>query len=86
MLGQLEIRMIDRKEIPALRLLIGCTVAAYLAGEHIEFSKAPAKQMVSIATASSTSATAQVAFNPTTFAKVDPPPPVVPPGDRQQQG
>jgi hypothetical protein len=25
-------------------------------------------------------------FNATTFAKVDPPPPLVPPGDRQQQG
>jgi hypothetical protein len=83
---QLEIRMIDRKEIPAVRIFVACTLAAYVAGEHLEFSKAPAKQMLVLSTTSSTSATSVATFNPTTFAHVDPPPPVVPPGDRQQQG
>jgi hypothetical protein len=81
--------MIDRKELPVIRLVIGCAAAAYVAGEHLRFPEAPAKQTltVGLATASSTSNVAMaVPFSTTTFAKVDPPPPVVPPGDRQQQG
>jgi hypothetical protein len=78
--------MIDHKEFPAIKIVIVCAVAAYVAGQHLEFAKAPAKQMLALTTATSTSATSAVVFNPTTFAKVEPPPPVVPPGDRQQQG
>jgi len=81
-----EIRMVDRKELPALRVFVGITLAAYVAGEHFGFSKAPAKQFLSIGTSSSTSSASVMSFNTTTFAKVDPPPPVVPPGDRQQLG
>jgi hypothetical protein len=78
--------MIYRKELPALRLLIGCTLCAYVAGEHLQFSKAPAQQVLGFATASSTGSIAAVTFNPSTFAKVEPPRPVVLPGDLQQQG
>jgi hypothetical protein len=81
----LVIRMIDRKEIPAIRLVLCCAIAAYGAGEHFETPKAPAP-MLKLTITASTSSTAIVAFNPTTFAKADPPPPVVPPSDRQQQG
>ncbi len=77
-------RMIDRKEFPAIGIAIGCAVGAYMAGQHLEFPKAPAKQVLALATSSSTSTAVAVTFNATTFAKVDPPPPV-PPGDRQQQ-
>jgi hypothetical protein len=78
--------MIDRKEFPAIRIVICCAVASYGAGEHLEYLKAPAKQMLTVATIASTSSAAVATFNPMTFAKVDPRPPVVPPGDRQQQG
>jgi hypothetical protein len=78
--------MIDHKEFPAIKIAIGFAVAAYVSGQHLEFSKAPAPQMLKIATTASTSSAAMVSFNTTTFAKVDPPPPLVPPGDRQQQG
>jgi hypothetical protein len=78
--------MIDYKEFPAIKFVIGCAVAASVAGQHLEFSKAPASQVVTLTVSSSTTSTAAVIFNAMTFAKVDPPPPVVPPGDRQQQG
>jgi hypothetical protein len=78
--------MVDRKELPAVRAVIFCTLAAYVAGEHLEFAKAPAKQMLVLATATSTSATSAVVFNPMTFATVEPAPPVVPPRDKQTQG
>jgi hypothetical protein len=81
----LVIRMIDRKEIPAIRLVLCCAIAAYGAGEHFETPKAPAP-ILKLAITASTSSAAIVTFNPTTFAKVDPPPPVVPAGDKQQQG
>ena len=77
--------MLDRKEFPAIRIVIGCAAAAYVAGQHLDFPKAPAKQVLAIATSASTSAAVVTTFNTTTFAKVDPPPPLVPPGDRQQQ-
>jgi hypothetical protein len=51
----------------------------------LDFPEAPAKQVLAIATSASTSAAVVATFNATTFAKVDPPP-LVPPGDRQQQG
>jgi len=81
-----EIRMVDRKEVPAIRFVIGVTLAAYVAGEHLEFSKAPATQTLALGTTSSTSATTTAMLNPMTFAKIEPPPPVVPPGDKKQQG
>jgi hypothetical protein len=56
------------------------------AGRPLDFPEAPAKQVLAIATSASTSAAVVATFNATTFAKVDPPPPLVPPGDRQQQG
>jgi hypothetical protein len=80
--------MVDRKELPMVRVVVGAALAAYVAGEHLNYTKAPAKQMLSLATTTSTSSTsvASITFNPSTFAKVEPPPPVVPPGDRQGQG
>jgi hypothetical protein len=78
--------MIDRKEFPAIGIVIGCAAGAYLAGQHLQFPEAPAKQVLAIATSASTSAAVVTTFNTTTFAKVDPPPPLVPPGDRRQQG
>jgi hypothetical protein len=77
--------MLDRKEFPAIRIVMGCAAAAYVAGQHLDFSAAPAKLVLAIATSASTSAAVVAAFNTTTFAKIDPPP-LVPPGDRQQQG
>jgi hypothetical protein len=80
--------MVDRKELPAVRLVVGATLAAYVAGEHLEFSKAPAKQAITmmLGTTSNTSVASVVTFNPTTFAQIEPPPPIVPAGDRKQQG
>jgi hypothetical protein len=82
----MEIRMIDRKEIKILSILLSGAVAAYGAGAHLEYSKAPAQQTLLLGTTTNTSSAAVVMFNPTTFAEVDPAPPVVPPGYRQQQG
>jgi hypothetical protein len=78
-----EIRMIDRK---VTRVIVTCSLAAYAAGQHLQYAHAPVQQVLSLATASSTTAQAGFIINPTTFAKVDPPPPVVPPRDRQEQG
>jgi hypothetical protein len=78
--------MIDHKEFPAIKIVIGCAVVFDVAGQHLEFAPAPAKQTLALAISSSTTSTTAVMFNTTTFAKVDPPPPLVPPGDRQWQG
>ena len=80
--------MTKSKELTAARAVIGCALSAYVAGEHLQYSKAPVQQMlsVSIATTSSAGSFSVVSYNPMTFAKVEPPPPVVPPGDRQEQG
>jgi len=43
------------------------------------------KLVLNIAAATSTSTIATVSFSPLTFAKVEPPPPVIPAGDKQQQ-
>jgi len=60
--------------------------AAYIAGQHLEFSKAPAQQLLSLAPAIGTGSILAVTLDLSTFAKIDPPPPLVPPGDRQLQG
>jgi hypothetical protein len=73
--------MLDRKEFPAIRIVMGCAAAAYVAGQHLDFPAAPAKQVLAMATSASTSAAVVTAFNITTFAKINPPP-----GDRRQQG
>jgi hypothetical protein len=78
--------MVDRKEFPAFRFVIGCALGAYIAGEHLEFFKAPAQQTLRLATAPSTGSISAVTLNLSTFAKIDAPPPLVPPGDRQDQG
>jgi hypothetical protein len=77
--------MLDRKEFPAIRIVMGCAAAAYVYGKHLDFPAAPAQQVLAIATSASTSTAVVTTFNTTTFAKIDPPP-LVPPGDRQQQG
>ena len=77
-----EIRIIDRK---AARVIVTCSLAAYAAGQHLQYAHAPMQQVLSLATASSTTSAASIAFNTVTFAAVDPPPPVVPPRDRQEQ-
>src|SRR5712671_2913505 len=48
------IRMTNRKEMPAVRILVGCTLAAYLAGEHVQFQKGPAQQFLSVGSISTT--------------------------------
>lgn len=78
--------MTDRKELPAVRIIVGCALSAYVAGEHLEYSKAPAKQYLSVGSITTTSSATSFGFNPVTFAAVEPPPPVIPPRDRQQQG
>lgn len=78
--------MLDHKEFPAIKMVIGCAVTFYVAGQHLEFANAPAKQVLALAASTSTSTSVAVTFNTMSFAKVDPPPPLVPPGDRQQQG
>jgi hypothetical protein len=79
--------MTDRNELTAIRIVVGCALSAYVAGEHLQFATAPAKQAIQVVIASSTSTTsgAAVGFSPMTFAKVEPPPPAVPPGDKQEQ-
>jgi hypothetical protein len=69
-------------------IVVSTCWAAFVSGEHLEFAKAPAQQMLTgvVGTTSLTSSAQPLIFNTTTFAQVDPPPPVVPPGDRQQQG
>jgi len=78
--------MFNPKEFPAVQIVTACAIAASAAGQKFDASPVvPAKQVLSIAISSSTTSAA-ITFNPMTFAKIDPPPPVVPPGDRQQQG
>ena len=75
----------DYRLFPALA---AATIVAYPAGEQLRYSEpSPAPSSVlSFATAGSTGSISAVMFNTTTFATLDTPPPLVPPGDRQQQG
>ncbi|KRR09554.1 hypothetical protein CQ12_13785 [Bradyrhizobium jicamae] len=75
--------MFKSKEFTTAKVVVGCALSAYVAGEHLQYSKAPAKHSVSLTIASSTSAVAT--YNMVTFAQLEPPPPVVPPEDRQEQ-
>jgi hypothetical protein len=68
---------------------VGMAFFAYRTGEHFQAMPGPSpSQMLSIVTAGSTSTVASVGLvlSPMTFAKAEPAPPVIPPGDRQQQG
>lgn len=79
--------MFNRREIIAVGVAAGCVVTTLQAGERLQFAGAPAKALTSITTASSSGPmSVVVVYHPMTFAKVDPPLPVVPPGDRQEQG
>ena len=60
-------------------ILVGAAFVAYQAGEHLRYLEPSTGQIVGIATVASTaSADIGSVMNPMTFARVDPPPPVVP--------
>jgi hypothetical protein len=77
--------MVDRKDaLTVLRIVAAVTLAAYIAGEHLEFSKAPAKQFLSVKIGSSSSGPIMSSpLNPMTFAEVEALTPQRPPGIRQ---
>jgi hypothetical protein len=77
---------IDRKENAALSLILGAAVFAYQGGEGLKYSVGPAPyQIFNLVTASSTAHVAGF-FNTMTFERMNSPPPIVPPEDRQEQG
>jgi hypothetical protein len=66
---------------------VGAAIFAYGAGEQLKAMPGPSPNLLlNIATAGSTSTVSAVSLNLTTLAKIEPPPPVIPPGDKQQQG
>jgi hypothetical protein len=77
----------DFRLFPAV---VAATVVAYTAGEQLRYSDpspAPSRILNFAAGAGSTGTiSAVMLLNPTSFARIDPPPPIVPPGDRHQQG
>jgi hypothetical protein len=72
---------------PLFGAAVGAAIFAYGTGEQLKAMPGPAPGLLlNIATAGGTSTVSIVSFNLTTLAKIDPPPPVIPPGDKQQQG
>lgn len=67
-----------------ISVVAGAAFAAYQAGEHLRYDQPTAKALLTIATAATTSS-ATVTVNFTTFAQIEPPPPVVPPDQRFEQ-
>ena len=72
-----------KMEFRVFPVLVGAVVIGYGAGEQLRFSHPSPSQVLSIPTTASTSSASVVHFSTTTFAKIDPPPPILPPGDRQ---
>jgi hypothetical protein len=67
-------------------ILVGAAFVAYQAGEHLRYLEPSTGQIVGIATVASTASTnIGLAMSPTTFAKVEPPPPIVPPNQKFEQ-
>jgi hypothetical protein len=66
---------------------VGAAAFALTTGEQLKSMPGPSPKLVpNIAAATCTGTIATVSFSPLTFAKVEPPPPVIPAGDKQQQG
>jgi hypothetical protein len=69
-----------------ISVVAGSAFGLYTHAQSFDISPAPApKSLLSIAAASSTSSVSAITLNLTTFAKLDPPPPIVPAKDKQQQ-
>jgi hypothetical protein len=81
-----EATMLLKSDYRVFPTLVGCSLFAWAAGEQLRFSHPSPSQILTVGTAASTSSVSAIGFNTTTFAKLDPPPPVAPPGDRQNQG
>lgn len=78
--------MLLRKPSPMIGIVVGATFAAYHAGEHLHYMTPSPSQIIGLATASSTASTSVgLVFSPVTFAKVEPPPPIVPPNRKFEQ-
>jgi hypothetical protein len=74
----------SKQETRVIAAIVGCALSAYGAGEHLhEYSGPTPGTLLGITTGSTLSA---VTMNPTTFAAMIELPPVIPPGDSQQQG
>jgi len=80
--------MLYRKPPPVVTILVGAAFAAYHAGQHFRYLEPTPGQIIGLATAASTSVSTSIGLmvSPTTFAKVDPPPPIVPPNRKFEQG
>jgi hypothetical protein len=67
-------------------ILAGAAFVAYQAGEHLRYLEPSPGQVIGLATATSTaSVSVGLVFSPATFAKVEPPPPIVPPNQKFEQ-
>jgi hypothetical protein len=79
--------MLFKKPSPVIGIVVGASFAAYHAGQNLHYMTPSPGQLIGIATAASTaSVSAIVLTSPMTFAKIEPPPPVVPPNQKFEQG
>jgi hypothetical protein len=72
-------------ENKALPIIMGAAVGAYTAGLHLYYLS-PEKPLSGFITVTGASSTSTIHMNATTFVPLEPPPPIVPPSDRQEQG
>jgi hypothetical protein len=72
---------------PVTTIIVGALVTAYHAGEHLRYVEpSPPGQLISAAMGGGTvSIGTALIVSPTTFAKVEPPPPIVPPTQKFEQ-
>lgn len=70
------------------KAVVGAAAFAFATGEHFKSMPGPSPNLLlgAIATTSTSSTVSFVTYSPMTFAKVEPPPPIIPAGDRQEQG
>jgi hypothetical protein len=79
--------MIYPRPSPAATIIIGVLVTAYQAGEHLRYVEpsAPGQVITSVMGGGSVSIGTALINYPTTFAKVEPSPPIVPPNQKFEQ-
>jgi hypothetical protein len=80
--------MLYRKPSPVIGIVVGASFVAYHAGENLHYATPSPSPLIGIATAASTTASASaiVLTSPMSVAKIEPPPPVVPPNQKFEQG
>jgi hypothetical protein len=79
-----SVRSVTMRKLPPITtVLVSAAFVAYQSGEMFKPFAVSTQQFIGIVAASTTATV--TGMNPTTFAAVDPPPPVVPPRDRFEQ-